>query len=449
MNDREDLLKKILLHMKYDSKNTLSENKNNLKPLLTEKCIPLNTVLTDRKNKGNYRSDKYKELGKWGDGRCPCKDSQCLEFNENCCKPVLYGKNEPASGSIDAALYKDNTPIVVQTAGIGKYLTIPRGVYEDVTFVDWVDKNTPYYEPSAKFMFGKYCLFLSGEYPGYPAGYNGERDYFIDDKGNRCKSKVIKVETINTVHSPKYTDYKRVGNQISGQGYQTDELTNKYYYSEKGKNKWVEAKGKDLENIKTKVDFDTVQAGISPKFLDVYDDGCKPLPLDVCLKWSWASLYNFGAADKGLKEFSFKKWSYDENNEKVYEPEVTYKTCWRAESYYKPWTARYSGDFYRKDKIGDPVYMKALNSEVSGGCPGAAKFKQIPDIYLGGGLSSEPYNVATLDDSTREEIVNKTVNAYKKETLEKGVKRMDRKIWEFETAKIGMVAASGLRLQGK
>jgi hypothetical protein len=47
-------------------------------------------------------------------------------------------------------------------------------------------------------------------------------------------------EKINTTHDDSY-DYKLSGG--------------KYYYSKKGQNKWIEAKGKSLESIKSKVKF--------------------------------------------------------------------------------------------------------------------------------------------------------------------------------------------------
>jgi hypothetical protein len=47
-------------------------------------------------------------------------------------------------------------------------------------------------------------------------------------------------EKINTTNDRSY-DYKLSGG--------------KYYYSAKGQNKWVEAKGKGLESIKSKVKF--------------------------------------------------------------------------------------------------------------------------------------------------------------------------------------------------
>jgi len=81
MSKNEDILKKILLHMKYDSKKTLSENRL----LVEEDCIPLNTLLSNIVS-GETRSTTYPELGRWGDGRCMCKENtKCLEYKPECC----------------------------------------------------------------------------------------------------------------------------------------------------------------------------------------------------------------------------------------------------------------------------------------------------------------------------------------------------------------------------
>lgn len=86
MNNNEDILKKILLHMKYDSGKTLKENEIALKRVLKESCIPANTILTQVES-GKVRSEEYPELGKWGDGTCKCANTtECLEFKSECCK---------------------------------------------------------------------------------------------------------------------------------------------------------------------------------------------------------------------------------------------------------------------------------------------------------------------------------------------------------------------------
>jgi hypothetical protein len=85
MKNNEDILKRILLNMKYDPKKTLNENKKTL----NESCIPLGSKLTTFE-KGKLKSEEYPELGTWGDGTCKCNDNKrCLEFKKSCCKQTI------------------------------------------------------------------------------------------------------------------------------------------------------------------------------------------------------------------------------------------------------------------------------------------------------------------------------------------------------------------------
>jgi hypothetical protein len=81
MNNADEILKKILLNMKYDSSKSLNENKR----MLSEECISKDTTLNNRVV-GNLRSDEYPELGKWGDGSCLCSEEKCLKYDKSCCK---------------------------------------------------------------------------------------------------------------------------------------------------------------------------------------------------------------------------------------------------------------------------------------------------------------------------------------------------------------------------
>lgn len=81
MNNADEILKRILLNMKYDSSKTLNENRS----LLSEECIPLDTEIVGRES-GQLRNPKYPELGKTGDGNCRCSEEKCLRFDKSCCK---------------------------------------------------------------------------------------------------------------------------------------------------------------------------------------------------------------------------------------------------------------------------------------------------------------------------------------------------------------------------
>lgn len=82
MNSAEEILKKILLNMKYDSRKTLNENRSLLKE--DEKCIPMDTEIVGRES-GQLRNPKYPELGSTGDGNCLCKNEKCLRYDKSCC----------------------------------------------------------------------------------------------------------------------------------------------------------------------------------------------------------------------------------------------------------------------------------------------------------------------------------------------------------------------------
>ena len=89
MNNGEDILKKILLNMRYDPRKSLKENKILLNE---ETCVPLDAKLelysgNHALAKGKPKSLMYPELGTWGDGTCRCRENlKCLEYNKSCCK---------------------------------------------------------------------------------------------------------------------------------------------------------------------------------------------------------------------------------------------------------------------------------------------------------------------------------------------------------------------------
>lgn len=101
MNNDNNIIKRILLNMKYDSKNTLNENRKNI---LSEECIPKNLTFdnynpdTGEMKQGELRSLKYPELGKWGDGTCKCKDNDCLEFKKECCGTMTVSAEKQQQG---------------------------------------------------------------------------------------------------------------------------------------------------------------------------------------------------------------------------------------------------------------------------------------------------------------------------------------------------------------
>jgi hypothetical protein len=88
MENIDDIIKRMVLHMKYDRNKTLSENK-----ILLEKkdCVPLDATPNLGPDggvgkTGDLRFKDYPELGTWGDGRCRCWDNKkCFKFETSCC----------------------------------------------------------------------------------------------------------------------------------------------------------------------------------------------------------------------------------------------------------------------------------------------------------------------------------------------------------------------------
>ena len=139
MNNGEDILKKILLNMRYDPRKSLKENKILLNE---ETCVPLDANLELYSGnhdlaKGKPKSLMYPELGTWGDGTCRCRENlKCLEYNKSCCKTGVV-KVEPL---YDVEL-KDESTFEQHTGIDGKVLSLP--VNSQVKYSDddewWLD----------------------------------------------------------------------------------------------------------------------------------------------------------------------------------------------------------------------------------------------------------------------------------------------------------------------
>jgi len=136
MNNSEEILKRIILNMKYDSKKTLSENRN----LLREECIPKDTKLTDIVS-GKPRSEKYPELGNWDDGNCKCSEEECLRYDKSCCKNVITVGPLEKGGIVEPPPEGS-----VEINGIdykGDAMTLPEGVTKVKYFDTWDKKYIP------------------------------------------------------------------------------------------------------------------------------------------------------------------------------------------------------------------------------------------------------------------------------------------------------------------
>lgn len=125
MKNQDELLRRILLNMKYDSRKSLNENNASLKRNLNEACIPLDTKLetySDSEDgaKNKPRSITYPELGKWGDGNCKCiNNNNCLEFKPECCGKLNISVGEVQQG-------KKELDLVPAKSWTGKIINIPK-----------------------------------------------------------------------------------------------------------------------------------------------------------------------------------------------------------------------------------------------------------------------------------------------------------------------------------
>jgi hypothetical protein len=117
MNNTDDILKRILLNMKYDPRKTLNENKE--KVLLKEETCPeiRQQIMTNLDQDtymivGQLRSRKYPKWGSWGDGSCICDKYNPAEgykemcnlntgFSKKCCKNGKSSTKQKATVSVD------------------------------------------------------------------------------------------------------------------------------------------------------------------------------------------------------------------------------------------------------------------------------------------------------------------------------------------------------------
>lgn len=122
MNNIEYSVKNILLELKKERK---KPNNKSRQRFLSEECIPKSLKYdnynsdTGEITKGQPRSLKYPELGKWGDGSCICKESSCLEFKPECCKKITMGVGPTEQG-------KKTLDLVPAKSWIGKLIEIPK-----------------------------------------------------------------------------------------------------------------------------------------------------------------------------------------------------------------------------------------------------------------------------------------------------------------------------------
>ena len=403
MTDVEKILKKILLNMKYDSRKTLTENTEST----NQDCIPFSFQLDEYKL-NELRSKQYPELGKYGDGKCKCERDPCLRYDKNCCQEP----EEPKNVLFDDSLYKTYQTVIpnelITVPMITKYSTYV------ITPIGWHDVNEAYNEDSATQIFGTPCKKIAGLIPKYPLGWNAKESYFIKSDGTRCKSLGMKEWWVENTTSDKTYDYLQKAfynthwtesgtNVFAGKKFgEAPDLTNidkpqkekkyetspykvEYYYRKKNETNWTKSSGESERSIQEKITF-TWETGYGR---NGYDDGCKPLDYNVCLRWSWKSL-GMSGVDGGLKYFKYESKDGSKN----------YSACIKVggngdENGIKfPWFSVYK-DFYDDSQL--TTYYDEIGVEKQG-CRGLPNLSTIPDFVINGS------GVGSLNKKQKEEL---------------------------------------------
>jgi hypothetical protein len=425
MNNTDEMLKRILLNMRYDSRKTLRENSN----LLSE---------NDKRDTIEYWDNLYKK-GK------VTKDMydyhieriEGLELTKSFTKGMKQKKfqgNEEWNDQPKNSVYNvyDKSTIVTYKSVIpGKFLTAPLLGTPSVKPLSYHSKNQPYYEEGAKRMFGLACQVLSGTNDKYKVGYDNMTDYYMDDNGNRCQPTKSYIEITNTGRDSKY-DYQRISDM--------DNRNKEYFYRQKNTTEWKTPNYKMKESIMSGVTFDSgginIQ-GIKQRTKYEYPAGCKPLPFDTCLRWSWRSLYEYGGVDGGLDSFE-----YFENKGST---KITYKACIKGANSYTPWLSEYAG-YYDTSKMTEGSYNESLGVKIGMTCPKdtITSLPSTPSVYYG-----SENNQSVSDLEKKDELARKYSAEAESYYKEKSAYNRVGERTQLEIDAMSSVVSGGLRIVGK
>ena len=412
MNNADEILKRVLLNMRYDSRKTLNENKE--------------TILNEDGNPNKKDTKEFwDELFKKGKIDKKTYDYQIERIDglelSNSFNGAVKKLNTPYSDETSTNAYDDATYVTYKTVVPGKNISFPI-TSKGLQPLKWHDKNLPYNDYKAKYLFGNSCLRLSGKDPNYKVGYDHMKDYYIDDNGNQCKPTSNSQVFFNKTYDKKY-DYKREMDWTS------EDFDYKHYYTPKGTEDWKLASGEMLKFILKNVPFIN-----DPKTEYYYKSGCKPLPYDICLKWSWKSLMEFGGVDKGLERFSYQKSKES--------PLVYYSACMRKNNF--PWLSEYAG-FYDESKMTKGSYNELVKQETGGSCDqdSITDLPSIPSIKYGRN------NESSSDINQMKKIANTYSNQQEKyyNLVNSGSELAEPD--KQKITQINSVVLGGLRIKGR
>jgi hypothetical protein len=285
MINENDILKKILLNMKYDSSKTMNENINSLdENFINEddyetRYKKLRQAQKDMDNAGYYaKGDYQKQIQDIG------FENMRYDVTSKFIWDKYKNKNELPKESTENQLISVNSVVLNEKLYQNNFKLTP---------LDWTTNGAPYNEAKAVEYFGVQCMKLSGRYPTYSVGYSEEWDYYVSTSTNeRCKPKKIKY-----VHN---TDKNKVDLVLQNKLSKPITLKNGKSY---GYTKFT------------------------------YDADCKPIDYNVCLRYSWQTLFSLGVNNNSILKFKKENAQYKTN--------VTYVGC-MTDNWF-PWYNRFVG----------------------------------------------------------------------------------------------------------
>jgi hypothetical protein len=398
MSNENDILKRILLNMRYDSSMTLNEN--------------YNSVLNE---------DDFNLFGK--------------------------KKKKPYATELNDKEYYSQSFVTYKTVVPNKTITVPDVRFKDQSGIKyrenilepitWHDNTLPYNEENANRLFAKKCSTI---------------EYYIDKNYNQCQTYTIYTKEISSgknlelyVKSPieKYK-YKK-------EYFSNSNIVKYYYVTKKG---WTEATGEYREKLKgwdlNEKIFDGAGTN-KTQIVPVDQQNCTKLDQETCVKWSWNSLTIYGGINKGLKRFKL----YSDYEKAKAGEGIVYSACVgipkdSEETY--PWFTQYVG-FYDESK-----FVKTEDPNQPWKCPENAitTLPTIPTFSYG----NQKYNKSISNDEEKEKYVNQTGENYMKGQQEKGYEyswfstdetdiENQNKMREDNKKKLESVISGGIRIKGK
>jgi len=140
---------------------------------------------------------------------------------------------------------------------------------KNLKYLNNFDKET------AEKFFGRQCKKLSGTHPKYDVGYDFKVDYFIDNSGNQCFPNVLKNQIVNSSTNNNLKTYT------------------KREFNLPIKKSTLLKNGNNINISKNS-----------------YPEGCKPIPYDYCLSFSWSQMKEKNNLN-GVYSFTLEKYNVE------------------------------------------------------------------------------------------------------------------------------------------